>query len=42
MLLEKYNNVLSKFLIDFSIIHLHANNSLKLINYEGINIPPLY
>lgn len=41
MLLKKYNNVLSKFLVDFSIIHLHANNSLKLINYEGINIPPL-
>ena len=41
MLLEKYDNVLSKFLVDFSIIHLHANNSLKLINYEGITFPPL-
>ena len=41
MLLEKYDNVLAKFLIDFSIVHLHANNSLKLINYEGTNIPPL-
>ena len=41
MLLEKYDNVLSKFLVDFSIVHLHANNSLKLINYEGITFPPL-
>ena len=41
MLIKKYDNVLTKFLVDFSIIHLHANNSLKLINYEGIDFPPL-
>ena len=41
MLIKKYDNVLTKFLVDFSIIHLHANNSLKLINYEGIAFPPL-
>ena len=41
MILKKYDNVLIKFLSNFSIIHLHANNSLKLINYDGITFPPL-
>jgi len=41
MLIKKYDKVITNFLSNFSIVHLHANNSLKLINHDGITFPPL-
>ncbi len=41
VILEKYNNVLNKILTNFSVIHLHANNSLKLQKHNGVSFPPL-